>query len=92
MSIERALVVSWPDYSGFPASGPYARGEKKKKKKENQRTMTCSYVPLVVLYDYVKFAKRKNIPSSLFFSFSGWIFRSGSDPLESIAVHTGKIL
>lgn len=26
MSIERALVVSsWPDCSGFPASGPYAK-------------------------------------------------------------------
>lgn len=85
MSIERALVVSsWPDCSGFPASGPYA------KKKLYQRTMTRSYVPLVILYDYVKFVTSKTIffPLSFFFSFF-FLFQGGfldRDRVEPVGV------
>lgn len=69
MSIERALVVSWPDYSsGFPASAAPMR-EAKKKKKERKPTDDDDVLvrPYVVLYDYVKFAKEYSFFSLFFF-------------------------
>lgn len=79
MSIERALVVSsWPDCSGFPASGPYA---KKKALPTDDDALVRAARHSLRLRKICH--EQNNILSSFFlffflFSFSGWIFRSGS--------------
>lgn len=84
MSIERALVVSsWPDCSGFPASGPYA-------KKKALPTDDDALVRAAILYDYVKFVTSKTIffPLSFFFSFF-FLFQGGfldRDRVEPVGV------
>lgn len=85
MSIERALVfLRGPTVQVSQLLAPM------RKKKLYQRTMTRSYVPLVILYDYVKFVTSKTIffPLSFFFSFF-FLFQGGfldRDRVEPVGV------